>query len=324
VKRVLITGAAGFVGANLAARCAADGADVHAIVRPGGDRWRLAPIADDVSTIDVDLRDAAAVRTAVVRIRPDWVFHTAAYGAYSWQTDADRIFETNLTGTIHLLDACAAAGIEAFVHSGTSSEYGYKDGAAAETDRPEPRSRYAVSKLCATEYCGFFARSLQLPVTTLRLYSVFGPLEDPCRLMPMIAVRGLAGEWPPLARADAAHDFIYIDDVCEAFVRVAGQPHPGAVYNVGTGIQTTLADVVREAQARLAIAADPPWQSMPSREWDTSVWVADPRRVAAAAGWRAATTFADGFDRLVAWLEKSPAMLDYYRRRQASPPAPRG
>jgi dolichol-phosphate mannosyltransferase len=320
MKRVLVTGAAGFVGASVAGRCLSDGCDVYALVRPGTDRWRLAALGGDVRVLEADLRSAADVAGAVAAARPDWVFHTAAYGAYSWQTDARGIVETNVVGTANLLEACAAAGFEALVNSGTSSEYGRRDHPAVETDPAEPISRYAVSKLCATECCRFFARSMRLPITTLRLYSVFGPLEDPRRLMPALIVRGLSGELPPLAHPSAAHDYVYIDDVCEAFVRAAAGPPDvtGAIYNVGTGVQTTLADLVELVRSLLPIQATPEWQSMPSRAWDTTVWVANPDRAAAGLGWRAAHSLSDGFRRFVEWFRANPAMLENYQRRRAS------
>ncbi|MGH9372940.1 MAG: NAD-dependent epimerase/dehydratase family protein [Vicinamibacterales bacterium] len=323
---MLITGAAGFVGANLAARCLSDGCDVYALIRPGTDRWRLAALETGVRLVELDLRDGPAVRQAVAAARPDWVFHTAVHGAYSWQTDSGGILDTNVVGTAHLLEACADVGFAALVNSGTSSEYGHKDHPAAETEPAEPLSRYAVSKLCATEYCRFFARSLNLPVATLRLYSVFGPYEDPRRLIPTLIVRGLSGQLPPLAHRGVSHDFIYIDDVCDAFVKVAAGPPKAdaAIYNVGTGVHTTLGDVVDLARSRLPIDATPEWESMRSREWDTDVWVANPDRMADACGWRATFSLADGFQRFIDWFTANPRMLDYYRGRQgaqaASPP----
>jgi nucleoside-diphosphate-sugar epimerase len=317
MKRVLITGAAGFVGANLAIRGLAEGNDVCAVLRPGSDRWRLESIERHLRVIETDLRDGASVSRTVAEARPDWVFHTAAYGAYSWQTDAAQIVATNVDGTTNLLQACARAGVEAFVHAGSSSEYGRCDHPAVETDPAAPESDYAVSKLRATECCRSFADSQQLSTITLRLYSVFGPLEDPRRLVPALIVHGLSGRLPPLADPASAHDFVHIEDVCEAFVRAATAAPTGAstVYNVGTGRQTTLADLVELVRALLPIDAAPDWHSMPSRAWDTNVWVANPERAARECGWRAAIGLADGLRRFVDWFRDNPAMLDYYRRR---------
>jgi dolichol-phosphate mannosyltransferase len=317
VTRVLVTGAGGFVGANLAARCLAEGCTVFALLRPGGERWRLAGFERDLHAIEADLRDAPAIARAVAEARPDWVFHTAVYGAYSWETDAVRMVETTVLGTANLLEACASARVEAFVNAGSSSEYGCKDHPPREIEPAEPRTRYAAAKLCATEYCRFFGRAHDLPVTTLRLYSAFGPYEDPARLMPKLIVRALGGDLPPLADPSSAHDFVYIDDVCAAFVLAARRrpSEPGAIYNVGTGVQTTLAELVETAQSLFGLAVTPRWQSMPRRDWDTSVWVADPSRIRQECGWHPKYALRAGLQRFSEWLTCNPAMLDYYSRR---------
>src|SRR5687768_6893501 len=153
MKRVLITGAAGFIGANLARRMIRDGHQTHLVVSPRGTPWRLEELRGQALLHRLDLTDGERVRQTVEAVRPDWVFHLAAHGAYSWQTDTQAIFQTNLMGTIHLVEACQAVGIEAMVNTGSSSEYGWKDHAPAEDEWLEPNSSYAVSKAAATQYC---------------------------------------------------------------------------------------------------------------------------------------------------------------------------
>lgn len=318
MSRVLITGAGGFVGANLVRRCLADGHEVCAVVRPDGDRWRLAAVASDACVVPVDLRDGEATRRAVLEWRPARVFHTAAYGAYSWHRDAERMDRTNVAALMTLLDACAQGGVEAFVNAGSSSEYGPKDHAPDEDEPAEPQSDYGRTKLAATEYCRSFARRRGLPVSTLRLYSVFGPLEDPRRLMPRLITYGLAGALPPLADPHAAHDFIYVDDVCDAFVRAAVHARDsGEIYNVGTGVQTTLAEVVELARTVLPISGPPEWNAV-ARAGDTPVWIANPARAHADLGWRAETSLVQGVRLFTEWLQAEPGRLDRYRAHQHS------
>src|SRR2546427_542530 len=102
-RRVLLTGGTGFVGANLVRRLLADGHAVHLVVRPERSLWRLAGIRDDVKLHQASLEDRAAVERVVRRARPEWVFHLAAHGAYSWETDPDRILAVNLLGTVNPL-----------------------------------------------------------------------------------------------------------------------------------------------------------------------------------------------------------------------------
>jgi dolichol-phosphate mannosyltransferase len=314
MRRVLVTGGTGFVGANLARRLLGEH-EVHLLVRPGFTAWRLDGIRKDVRLHEVGLEDAEGVSRAVTAIRPEWIFHLAAYGAYSRQTDVRRMARTNVLGTVNLVEACLETGFEAFVNTGSSSEYGVKDHAPAETERLEPNSPYAVTKAAATLFCRLTGQRQGLRVATLRLYSVYGPYEEPDRLLPTLVVRGLGGDLPPLVDPDVARDYVHVDDVCEAYLAAARRPapEPGPVYNVGTGVQTTLREVVAVARRLLPIAAEPRWGSMPRRPWDTSVWLADSRRIRAELGWEARVPLEEGLRATVEWFRANPERVGFYR-----------
>ena len=308
-----MSGAAGFVGANLVRRLLVEGHQVRVLLRPGGATWRLDGLGNDLERDEVDLRDADAVDAAVRAARPDWVFHLAASGAYSWQTDALAIVATNVLGTAAFVAAAVRAGFESFVHAGSSSEYGAKDHAPSEDEPLEPNSEYAVAKAAATMLCRHVAREQGLRLATLRLYSVYGPFEEPRRLVPTLIVRGLEGRLPPLVAPGAAHDFVHVDDVVDAFLVAAAAAPSGAVYNVGSGVQTSLREVVDIARERLDVDDEPAWGTEPSRPWDTPVWVADVSRIARELGWKPRTAFADGFGRTVDWLARDPLLDAVYR-----------
>ena len=303
------------MGANLARRLLDDGHDVHLILRRAHNPWRVEEISEHVAIHDADVADADSVAAAFAAALPDWVFHLAAYGAYPEQKDAPRMVTTNVMGTLNMLTAAQGRGFEAFVNAGTSSEYGYKDHAPAEDEPLEPNSMYAVTKAAATQMCRMTARSHDLPVRTMRIYSAYGPYEEPTRLVPTLAVRGLAGELPPLANPDIARDYVYVDDVCEAFVLAAATPNqePGVVYNVGTGVQTKLRDIVEVSRRLLAIEAEPRWGSMEQRSWDTSTWVSNPVRLEQRLGWRARRGLEAGLRETVEWFRVHPALLQHYR-----------
>jgi nucleoside-diphosphate-sugar epimerase len=311
--RTLVTGAGGFVGANLVRRLVAEGHDVTGIVRPAGTRWRLSGEEERARLVEVDLCDEGALRRVVQEVQPQWVFHLAAHGAYSWETDSGRIADTNLMATARLIDVCQEVPVTAFVHAGSSSEYGYKDHAPSEDEPLEPNSRYAVAKAAATMFCRYAALE-GMPTITLRLYSVFGPYEDPRRLVPALVVNGLRNELPPLVRPDVARDFVWVDDAVEAFLLAAGTAHarPGAVYNVGSGIQTSVKDAVETARQVFSISAAPRWGSMPSRAWDTTCWVADNRRIGSELGWQPRVDLAEGLRRTGAWLEENESLWERY------------
>lgn len=299
-RRTLVTGAGGFVGANLTRRLLEQGALVNVFVRPGGSRRRLHGL--DVECVEVDLRDAGALASAVARVRPEAVFHLAAHGAYSWQTDRDGIFASNLGGTLNLLDACRDC--ELLVNTGSSSEYGHVDHAPREDEAPRPNSDYAVAKTAATLYTSHVARLSGSRFVTLRLYSAYGPWEDERRLVPTLVEHALRGTLPSLAGRHVARDFVFVDDVVDAYLAVgtAEAVEPGAIFNVGSGVQTSLGELVEVARALFGVAEEPTWGSMPNRAWDTTVWRSDPALAAQTLGWRATTTLEDGLRATADWL----------------------
>lgn len=309
----MVTGGTGFVGSNLVRRLIQDGHNVGLLVREGHDPWRLADVAGRVQWITADLEDETGLEAGLAGFKPQWIFHLAAQGAYSWQRDPHSILKTNVLGTANLLDACLRIGFEAFVNTGSSSEYGLKDHPPREDEALEPNSTYAVAKAAATMYCAQAAHASGAPISTLRLYSVYGPWEEPQRFIPQLVARGLEGRLPPLASPDTARDYVYVSDVCDAYFSVArGVPVPGAVYNVGTGVQTTLRQAVELARRVLGITVQPLWKSMPDRGWDTGTWVGDSSRLKERLGWRPAIDLEHGLKLTADWLSSNPSLKDRY------------
>jgi len=307
MKRVIVTGATGFVGANLVRQLLKDGQQVHLLVRPGYTPWRIQAIRNDVHLYEVDFQQAEKLSGIIRQIGPDWIFHLAAYGAYSSQTDLTRMVETNITGTINLVEACLQTGFESFINTGSSSEYGFKTIAPAETEWLEPNSHYAITKASATLYCRYTSQVCNARLHTLRLYSVFGPYEDPQRLMPALIKYGLMNKLPPLVGPDTARDYVYVDDVIDAYLLAATKTNhePGAIYNVGSGIQTPLHEVVQVARRVLGITVEPEWGSMPQRMWDTTTWVANNKKIHNELGWKPRFTFEQGFRKMVDWASRN-------------------
>jgi dolichol-phosphate mannosyltransferase len=309
--RSLVTGAAGFIGAALARRLIARGDAVTLVAGPGSDPWRLEQLRDDAAVTEVDLRDADAVARTLQEAAPELVFHLAAHGAYSWQRSLPRMIETNVAGFANVAEAALDAGARAIVAAGSSSEYGLKDHAPPEHELPEPNSAYAVTKASATLLGGWLARQRDAAITTLRLYSAYGPWEEPRRLMPALVAAGLDRRLPPLADPAIARDFVYVEDVADAFLLAAerAQPGAGAVYNVGSGRQTTLRELAEIARRVYGIEEQPAWAAFPARDWDTDVWVADARRAADELDWHARTPLDAGLAAFARWMDEQPAEL---------------
>jgi dolichol-phosphate mannosyltransferase len=218
------------------------------------------------------------------------------------------------------VEACLKVGFETLVNTGSSSEYGFKEHAPSEQEWLDPNSYYAVMKAAGTMFCRFIARRDNVPIPTLRLYSVYGPYEEPQRLIPALVVNGLRGQLPPLVNPNVARDFVYVDDVCGAYLLAATQQKAdsGAIYNVGSGIQTSLSKIVDIARQLFSIESIPEWGSMPSRDWDTTAWVANIDYIQQSLRWQPRTSLRDGLSHTASWLQSHPDLHRFYQEQLLS------
>lgn len=301
--RVLITGATGFVGACLARRLLELGHEIHLFVRPESNRWRIADIAHELTFHSVDLRDASGVEQAVTAIKPEGIFHLATYGGFSFQQEVASIYAANLLGTINLVRACEKSGFKYFVNTGSSSEYGLKLEGMKESDLLEPLGDYAVSKAAATLYCRSEAIQKNLPMITLRVFSPYGPWDDPKRLIPYVISSLLHEKAPVLSRPDSVRDYIYIDDVVDAYLAVTGAPIvPGAIYNVGSGQQTMIGDLVGRIVEVIGAGVSPVWGTREIARPEPTKWVAEINALKSHGQWQPTVTLEDGLQKTIFWM----------------------
>ncbi len=301
-ERVLIIGASGFVGANLARAELAAGKEVHLLVRSHSALDRLRDVIGRCPIHQADLRDPAALRRAVDGCRPEVVYHAAAQGTFQNQADRTGTLLSNLLGTAHLLEATRRHDLRAFVNVGSSSEYGHKSAPMRPEDRLEPRSDYGVAKAAATLLCQ--AEALQgRPVVTVRIFSAYGPWEDPARIASHVMaccqrrapVRLTAGYQP--------RDFIYIDDVV-SLLQIAGSRRElrGQILHAGTGRRQTVRDMV-ETILDVCDTGRAEYGARPDRPDEPAVWVADIESTVSLTGWRPLRDLRAGVEKMWAWFQ---------------------
>ena len=191
---ILILGSSGFVGANLLQLLIAVRKDVFGtyFTMPA---WRLKEVPAE-HTIKFDLTDSRAIVEIIKSIKPKTIIDFVAYGAYSFETNRERIYQTNFMAVTRLLEELESKDIACYLHAGTSSEYGDNASGATEGTLPEPNSHYAVSKVAVANLLHYYGKKQQFPCANLRMFSVYGPLEDPARLIPTVISNGLQGKYP--------------------------------------------------------------------------------------------------------------------------------
>ena len=300
---ILVTGASGFIGANLFHQLLAVRSDVFACTRRDKG-YRLAHIPDN-QVVGANLNDTAAVRNMVAALKPQTVFHCAAYGAYSFEQEPGLIYQTNFQSVVNLVGELAKEGISAFIHAGSSSEYGTNCAGPLESDARLPNSDYAVSKVAIADYLHFMGTQRAFPSVNLRLYSVYGPLEDTSRLIPNLIRHAIVGTYPPFVDPETSRDFVHIDDVCAAFILAASKMHPGLYgesFNIGTGQCTPIRTLALTAKLVFSIPEEPKFGTMQPRKWDLSDWFARPEKSEQMLGWKAKLTLAQGLSQTAAWV----------------------
>jgi nucleoside-diphosphate-sugar epimerase len=300
---ILVTGSTGFIGGALVRKLVDRGHRVHVVVRAEARRWRLEGIEDRIGIHVADLTDPIGVDRVVAAVAPRTVVHLAAFGAYEAQSDPRAIFATNVLGTQALLSASARSGVGLFVNAGSSSEYGYRSEPMRETDRLEPNSHYAVAKAAQTHLAALESKTHDLPLVTFRLFSVYGPWEEPARLVPTLVRRARAGDPLEMADPEIARDFVYVDDVLDALTRFdALLGLRGDVINLGSGTMTTLREVVAAVTTVVPSRSRVVWGGMANRKWDTHRWVSDPSLAERLLGWRAKHGFIEGLEATSRWM----------------------
>jgi nucleoside-diphosphate-sugar epimerase/glycosyltransferase involved in cell wall biosynthesis len=297
---IVITGVGGFVGAQLASFLQARRDDVFGTVRATGG-WRLETFDLKTSFATPDIVHLLKVLESV---RPRTIFNLAAHGAYSFQTSPQQIAQTNFADLIAISEWAEQHDC-AIVQAGSSSEYGWNCAGPSEDAVLMPNSLYAVTKAAASNWLGYRVRVSELSACVLRLYSVYGPGEDPARLFPTLVRRGLAGELPAFAAQDVSRDYIFVDDVVEAFIASGAMVRAearGAILNIGTGAKTSMIDVAQLAVNEFNLEGAPAFGGV-KRPWDLQEWFGNPQRAKEIIGWQARTPLPEGLRRTRLWYE---------------------
>jgi nucleoside-diphosphate-sugar epimerase len=303
----LITGGSGFVGSNLVRHLVKKGERVTLILRNKSHLWRIADIKSKVDILYVDLR-SSHVPKLVQNIRPDIIFHLASYGVSPKDQDISAMIDTNIKGTINLIDAVKQHPFKLFINTGSTLEYGIRNTAMSEKHRLSPINEYGITKVATTLYCQKESIRSSLPIITLRLFTPYGYFEQESRLIPSVILSALDNK--PICVSSSTHvrDLIFIEDVVSAFLKTTHKKlAPGEIINIGSGIQHNIGRIVQIRKKITKSDSEVLWGTVKKqkRYIEPKVWKADIAKARSLLSWKPNYTVAQGLEKTVNWFEKN-------------------
>lgn len=302
-KVVLVTGAAGFIGANLVATLEKLGAKVFGLARKNTDLYRLNLINTQCELIIGDLSDCKIIQKNISSLQPDYVFHTITIlDEKKWQEN----FTNNTIALVNLVRVVSSPNLKKFVNFGSSHEYGDIESPYKECALIQPCSLYGVSRSAGTLLLQQMVLAESLPIATLRPFYVYGPLEPEQRFISTIIRAILNDKELALTEPGYMHDYIFVSDVIEASLTVAlDDKSSSMIFNIASGIQTanekivTLIGQILEKIPKIVVGG------FPARNCDRKSWCADVSLAKKELGWASRTSLSDGLKKTIEWYYAS-------------------
>lgn len=313
-KRVLVTGADGFLGSHLTERLVTLGAQVRAFClynSQGSLGWLDHADPAMRAALDArlgDIRDARFVEECCRDI--DTVFHLAALIAIPYSYLAPESFvDTNVKGTLNVLEGARRAGCRRVIQTSTSEVYGTPETLPIRESHPlQGQSPYSASKIAADKMCEAYHCSFKLPVVTVRPFNTYGPRQSARAVLPAILTQLLAGHTlVKLGRLDARRDLLFVTDTVDGFVRAGEAPDvEGKVIQLGTGRMVSVGELFEIACRSLGVDARIEQETQRFRPDASEVMAlqADPSKAKALLGWEPQVTLEDGLRRTAEWLTR--------------------
>jgi len=310
--KVLVTGAGGFIGSHLCEAALARGAQVRAFVHYNSrNDWGMLEdlsgrLLREIEVITGDLRDAGAVRRAVQGC--DIVFHLGALIGipYSYSNPAD-VVDTNVIGTLHVLQAALDTGVQRLVQTSTSEVYGTAQLVPMDEEHPlRPQSPYAASKVASDKLAESYHRTYGLPVAIVRPFNCYGPRQSPRAIIPAIITQALESSTLRLGSLGPRRDFTYVRDTVRGFVAAATAPGcEGETIQLGSAREFSVAEIVQLVGSilgrRLRVVSDARRRRPETSEVDRLL--AANRKAAELLRWHPRISLPQGLQKTIAWFQ---------------------
>lgn len=301
-KKILVTGAAGFIGSHLVRRLLKENCRVIVLVKPITDLWRIQDIIGKLEIINCDLGiENQELKTKLSQI--DIIYHLSASGVDQSENDCNSIIRTNVTGTLIMLELARDLKTERFIYCGSCFEYG-KGSFLSEKSFPVPFSEYAVSKLAGWFLTNAFFRKYNLPVVSLRPFNVYGPYEASYRLVPHTIINAIKGKDIKLTHGEQKRDFVFIDDMIDGFIAAGITPGIiGETFNLSAGSLVSVKEIVNTIIELVNTEAKPIFGALDYRKSEIWLLSGDPEEARNKLNWKVKISLRDGLKKTINWFK---------------------
>ena len=308
-RTVFITGANGFIGANLIRHLLALNANVHVLLRPSAAIWRIENCIHQLIVHIADLRHEAQVISSVVDSRPDVIFHLAT-GRGVNQNQRTNYVQTGILGAAHIVEALRRLENCRLVVAGSSLEYGSSDGPISESCPLAPHTLHGAVKAAASILLSQAALAEQLAISQLRLFHVYGPWESSHRFLPRAFQSAIKDTSVDLVSGLSRRDWVYVIDVVRALLLAAHSQAPTGIYNIGSGVEHTNEEVLTKLEQVLDRKILRNSNVLPPRLTDQAHRYADISAARIALDWSPRYDLTTGIKSTLSWWNEYPTIWE--------------
>ena len=315
-KTVFLTGATGFIGSHLLKRLVKEGCDVHISIRQDSSLWRIEEFKNDFTSHIIDLIDFKAMKSLIKQIKPDVIFHLAAYGVDYRQQNIYRAIDINITASVNMFEAFLANNVNKFIYTGTCLEYGYKTVPLSESDASVPIGIYGATKTSSVHILSNMINDMESgELIILRPAGVFGEYEGIHKFVPQVVDNLLKKIPVKMTPGEHIRDYIYINDLIVAYILASTVPikNKMEIINIGSGQGIAMKDIALMISKQLDVSTELlQFGALSYRPVEMMYLVANVEKAKSLLRWEPKVPIEKGLEHTINWYKQNLTKLEYH------------